>query len=189
MVNMNDSWQSGNPYERFMGRWSSLIAQEFLAWLAIPSDSRWLDVGCGTGTLTTLILQSYKPKEIIAVDSSPHFISYAQQRIADPSARFTVGNAQSLELPSHTIDAVVSGLMLNFVPQPERAILEMLRVTKPGGTIGLFLWDYAHGMEMLRYFWDAAVALAHSASALDEGVRFPLCQENEDNSNRSNNCF
>jgi SAM-dependent methyltransferase len=77
------------------------------------------------------------------------------------------------------MDAVVSGLVLNFVPQPEIAILEMLRVTKPGGKIGIFIWDYADGMQMLRYFWDAAVELNTKASEFDEGIRFPLCQEGQ----------
>jgi len=92
---------------------------------------------------------------------------------------FKVGLAQSLELDSNSIDAVVSGLVLNFVPQPKVAILEMLRVTKPGGKIGVFLWDYAKGMQMLRYFWDAAVELDNKANELDEGTRFPLCQEGQ----------
>jgi SAM-dependent methyltransferase len=90
-----------------------------------------------------------------------------------------VGLAQALELDSDSMDAAVSGLVLNFVPQPEVAILEMLRVTKPGGKIGIFLWDYADGMQMLRYFWDAAVELDHNANVLDEGVRFPLCLEGQ----------
>jgi hypothetical protein len=73
----------------------------------------------------------------------------------------------------------VSGLVLNFVPQPKDAILEMLRVTKPGGKIGIFVWDYAKGMQMLRYFWDAAVELDNAANKFDEGIRFPLCQEGQ----------
>ena len=174
---MNDSWQSGIAYDRFMGRWSALIAQKFLHWLAIPRASSWLDVGCGTGSLTHLILQTQKPKEIISIDSSGDFISHAQRSITDPVVHFKVGLAQSLELESNSIDAVVSGLVLNFVPQPEAAVLEMLRVAKPGGTIGIFLWDYAEGMQMLRYFWDAAIELDDKAKELDEGVRFPLCRE------------
>ena len=176
---MHDSWLSGNPYDRFMGRWSILIAQEFLDWLAIPPASKWLDVGCGTGSLTKLILETYQPKDIVSLDSSGDFISYARQLITNPSVRFSVGLAQSLELDSNSIDAVVSGIVLNFVPQPEVAISEMLRVTKPGGQIGIFLWDYADGMEMLRYFWDAAVELDKSAEEFDEGIRFPLCQEGQ----------
>jgi SAM-dependent methyltransferase len=176
---MNDSWSSGTAYERFMGRWSILVAQKFLSWLAIAPARMWLDVGCGTGSLTRLILESYQPKEIIAIDSSGEFISHAQRSITDSSVHFRVGLAQSLELDSDSIDVVVSGLVLNFVPRPKDAILEMLRVTRAGGKIGIFLWDYAVGMQFLRYFWDAAVELDDTAREHDEGIRFPICQEGQ----------
>lgn len=173
---MNDSWLNGIAYERFMGRWSKLIAQKFLKWLAVAPACSWLDVGCGTGSLTRIILETQQPKEVVSIDSSRDFISHAQRLITNPLVHFKVGLVQSLELDSNSIDAVVSGLVLNFVPQPEAAILEMLRVTKPGGKIGIFLWDYADGMQMLRYFWDAAVKLDNKAIEFDEGIRFPLCQ-------------
>jgi len=176
---MNDYWSSGTAYERFMGRWSILVAREFLSWLAIAPARIWLDVGCGTGSLTRCILESYQPKEIISIDSSSEFISQAQRSIDNPCVHFKVGLAQSLELDSNSIDVVVSGLVLNFVPEPNEAILEMLRVTKPGGRIGIFLWDYADGMQMMRYFWDAAVELDHNAREHDSGVRFPICQEGQ----------
>lgn len=177
MQNKNDSWSSGNPYDKFMGRWSVLIAEKFLDWLSVSPGSSWLDVGCGTGSLTKLILQTSEPKEVFAIDSSSEFISHAQQKITNANVHFQVGLAQALELESKSVDAVVSGIMLNFVPHPETAIAEMIRVTKTEGTIGIFLWDYKVGMEMLRYFWDAAVELDNNANELDEGVRFPLCQE------------
>ncbi|HAV77570.1 MAG TPA: SAM-dependent methyltransferase [Anaerolineae bacterium] len=174
---MSDTWQGGNPYETFMGRWSTLVAQKFLAWMDVPAEKQWLDVGCGTGTLAKLIMDNYEPSGIIGVDSSREFVAHAQQRITNPSVRFMVGLAQSLDLETDSIDALVSGLVLNFVPEPEKAMAEMLRVTKPGGRIGIFLWDYADGMQMLRTFWDAAVELEPSAKVMDEGVRFPLCEE------------
>jgi len=176
---LGEAWLGGNPYEKFMGRWSNLIAQRFLAWIAISPNSRWLDVGCGTGSLTKLILERYQPIEIISIDSSSDFISYARQSIPHPSVHFRVGLAQELDLDTDSVDAVVSGLVLNFVPQPETAVSEMLRVTKPGGKIGVFVWDYADGMEMLRYFWDAVVALDKDAAVLDEGARFPLCRKGQ----------
>src|SRR6188474_3171792 len=122
---MNDSWLSGIAYERFMGRWSTLVAQKFLSWLAISPTRNWLDVGCGTGSLTKIILDSYQPKEIIAIDSSGDFIAHAQHSIRNPSVYFRVGLAQSLELDANSMDAVVSGLVLNFIPQPKIAISEM----------------------------------------------------------------
>jgi len=175
--NKNDSWSSGEQYEKFMGRWSNLVAEIFLNWLAVPPECTWLDVGCGTGALTKLILQTCRPKKIISIDSSNEFITHAQNSIADPVVSFQVGNAEALELESNSIDAVVSGIMLNFIPQPEKAVAEMMRVTKPGGTIGIFLWDYSDGMQMLRYFWDAVVELDNKAKEYDEGIRFPLCKE------------
>ena len=102
-----------------------------------------------------MILAHYQPKEVIALDASAEFVVHAQQSIPDAAAHFQVGLAQSLEMDSATIDATVSGLVLNFVPEPRAAIVEMLRVTKPGGKIGIFVWDYADGMKMLRHFWDA----------------------------------
>jgi len=173
---MDDSWQSGDPYERFMGRWSSLVGERFLAWLDAAAGGRWLDVGCGTGALTRVILERCQPEEVTAVDSSSEFIAHAREEIRHPAARFRVGLAQALAEEAGSFDAVVSGLALNFVPEPERAVREMLRVTKPGGRVGIYVWDYAEGMEMLRHFWDAAAALDEEAAALDEGVRFPLCK-------------
>jgi SAM-dependent methyltransferase len=133
-------------------------------------------VGCGTGSLTSLILAAHQPKQITAVDSSPVFISHARRTITDPRVHFKVGLAQSLALDSNSMDAVVSGLVLNFVPQPEAAVLEMLRAARPGAKIGIFVWDYAGGMHMLRFFWDAVADLDPQARQLDEGRRFTLCQ-------------
>ena len=174
---MTDSWIDGNPYEQFMGRWSTPVAEKFLAWLDVPIGRKWLDVGCGTGSLTRLVLDHYQPSEIVGVDSSSEFIAHNQKLIKNSSARFIVGLAQSLELETDSVDAVISGLVLNFVPEPEKALAEMIRVTKPEGKIGIFLWDYADKMQMLRTFWDAAIELDSKAKELDEGGRFPLCQE------------
>src|SRR5207244_13110877 len=99
---------------------------------------------------------------------------YARART--PGAVFDVQDAQSLSFPAAAFDVAVAGLVLNFVPQPERAAAEMRRVVAPGGTVGAYVWDYAEKMELMRYFWDAAVALDPAARKLDEGVRFPLCR-------------
>jgi SAM-dependent methyltransferase len=176
-MDMKDSWQSGNAYDQFMGRWSALVASKFLSWLAVPPAVRWLEVGCGTGSLTRLILETSRPRDIVAVDSSGEFISYAQQQVDSSSVHFMTGLAQSLALGASSCDAVVSGLLLNFVPQPAAALSEMRRVTRPGGKIGVFVWDYEAGMAMLRHFWDAAVELDKNALDFDEGRRFPICQE------------
>jgi len=176
---MNDLWSGGNAYEKFMGRWGSLVAEKFLKWLFLPPGLCWLDVGCGTGTLTKLILEIQNPAKIISIDSSEEFISYAKRIFENPLVQFKVCKAESLDIESGSTDAVVSGLVLNFIPGPETAVREMMRVAKPGGKIGIFLWDYSDGMKMLRYFWDAAVELDDKAKEFDEGLRFPLCKKGE----------
>ena len=169
-------WGSGNAYEPYVGRWSRPVAREFLAWLAVPSGGRWLDVGCGTGALSETILSVASPDEISGIDPSPEFIAFARDRVKDPRVRFDIGDAQALRADSATFDAAVAGLVLNFVPEPGKAVAEMARVTRPGGTVAAYVWDYAEGMQMMRHFWDAAGALDPEARELDEGRRFPLCK-------------
>ncbi len=171
-----DVWASGAAYEPYVGRWSRLVAQEFLAWLAVPPSARWLDVGCGTGALTQTILAQADPATVLGVDASAGFVAYAQAYTPDPRAAFAVEDAQALTAADSAFDAAVSGLVLNFIPQPERAAAAMARVTRPGGTVAAYVWDYAGQMQLMRYFWDAAVALDPTAGPLDEGARFPLCQ-------------
>lgn len=171
-----ETWARGAAYEPYVGRWSRLVAREFLAWLDVPPGSRWLDVGCGTGALSQTILAAADPAAVQGVDASAGFIAYAQEHTPDPRATFAVEDAQALTAADATFDAAVSGLMLNFVPQPERAAAEMARVVRPGGTVAAYIWDYAGEMQFMRYFWDAAVALDPAAEPLDEGPRFPLCR-------------
>jgi SAM-dependent methyltransferase len=172
----SDNWSAGRLYEPYVGRWSRLVAKDFLAWLEVRSEADWLDVGCGTGALTEIILQQGRPRAVKGVDPSAGFVDYAKGRISDGRASFAVGDAQSLPVQSSRYDAVVSGLVLNFVPQPALAVSEMLRAAKPKGVIAAYVWDYAGKMELMRYFWDAAGALDPAAFDLDEGRRFPLCR-------------
>ena len=111
----------------------------------------------------------------VGIDPSPDFVAAARERVADPVASFAVGRADALPLESGEADAVVSGLVLNFVPDVPAALAEAVRVTRPGGTVAAYVWDYAGRMELMRRFWDAAVELDPDARELDEGVRFPLC--------------
>ncbi len=166
----------GAAYEPYVGRWSRLVAREFLQWLAVAPSSRWLDVGCGTGALSEVILETASPHTVVGIDPSEGYIAYARDQVDDDRARFQVGDAQALPFDAASFDAVVSGLVLNFVPEPHQAAGEMARVTRPGGIVAAYVWDYAGKMELMRYFWDAAVALNPAASELDEGRRFPLCK-------------
>jgi SAM-dependent methyltransferase len=172
----HDKWADGDRYEPYVGRWSRRVAPAFLDWLSVPQDRDWLDVGCGTGALSGTILERASPRSLTGVDPSPGVVEYSKARLASERARFEVGNAQSLPLAGASVDAVVSGLVLNFVPQPARAVAQMRRVARTGGVIGAYVWDYAERMELVRCFWDAAVALDPAAQDLDEGPRFPICR-------------
>jgi SAM-dependent methyltransferase len=173
---VSDIWSEGDAYEAYVGRWSRLVAGLFVGWVDLPPGRRWLDVGCGTGALTTAVLSGAEPAEVVGVDPSDGFLGTARASIADPRARFRTADARSLPFPDATFDAVVSGLALNFVPDPARAAAEAARVTAPGGVVAAYVWDYAEGMAMLRHFWDAATALDPAAAGLAEGLRFPLCR-------------
>ena len=169
-------WNSGNSYESYIGRWSKLVARQFLAWLDVPSGVQWLDVGCGTGTLSQTILDTASPRSVLGVDASEGYIDFAIKHVKDPRVSFRLGDAQGLPVESASYDAVVSGLVLNFVPQPSQVLSEMIRAVHIGGTVAAYVWDYADQMQLIRYFWNAAVALDKTVLALDEGQRFPLCQ-------------
>jgi SAM-dependent methyltransferase len=172
---VTDTWSDGANYERYVGRWSRLVAREFLAWLAIAPRQRWLDVGCGAGAITQTVLGLAEPRAVMGVDRSEGFIAHARAATPDARASFTVGDAQALPVESGAYDAIVSGLVLNFIPDTARAVAEMARVARLGGTVAVYVWDYAGQMQFMRAFWDAAVALDAQARELDEGPRFPVC--------------
>lgn len=174
-VNREDRWSAGAAYEPYVGRWSRLVAREFLDWLAVPAGARWLDVGCGTGALTETILRRAAPAQILAVDPAQPFLDFARTRLDDPRVSFRPGSAQALPAEDDAFDAAVSGLVLNFVADPAKAVLEMTRAVRPGGIVAVYVWDYAGEMQLMRRFWDAATALDPAARELDEGRRFPLC--------------
>jgi SAM-dependent methyltransferase len=171
-----ESWDRGAGYEPYVGRWSRLVARELLTWLAVEPGRRWLEVGCGTGALTGMIVALTSPAQVDAVDASPGYAAYARAQVPDPRVRFEVADARALPVRAGAYDVIVSGLVLNFVDEPARAVAEMVRAARPGGTVAAYVWDYAGGMELMRRFWDAAVALDPAAAPLDEGRRFPLCR-------------
>lgn len=171
----SDTWERGSPYEQYVGRWSRQVAPAFLAWLDLPSGLRWLDVGCGTGALAEAILAHCEPRSVTGVEPSEGFLTQARERLGD-RVQLQAGHAGALPLADASVDAVVSGLVLNFVPDLSAALREMARVSADGGTVAAYVWDYAGRMELMRHFWDAAVRLDPAAAALDEGLRFPLCR-------------
>lgn len=172
---VSDTWERGSPYEQYIGRWSRKIAPLFLAWLNQPAGMRWLDVGCGTGALSAAILDHCSPSSVVGVEPSEGFLKLAVQNLGG-KARFLAGDASALPLDGGACDVVVSGLVLNFIPDLPAALSELRRVTANGGTIAAYVWDYADGMEIIRYFWDAAASLDVEAVRLHEGTRFPVCE-------------
>jgi ubiquinone/menaquinone biosynthesis C-methylase UbiE len=176
--NRHDAWSAGDSYDRYMGRWSRRIAPLFLEWLAAPEHQTWLDVGCGTGALSKTILAQCGPERLISIDSSEGFLAQARASVSDPRVEFQRGDAQNLELEKDSLDVVVSGLMLNFVPDRLKALSEMRRVGRPGARVAFYVWDYpGGGIEFMRAFWSAATALDPQASDLTEGRRFPFCTQ------------
>ena len=172
---MKDKWAAGSMYEGFMGRWSRTLGPKYIDWLGAPEGARWLEVGCGTGSLTRAICESANPSSVVACDPTETFVEHARENVGDPRVSFVTAGAGSL--PSHPegFECVASSLVLNFLPDPEAGVIEMRERTSPGGVVSACVWDYAGKMEFLRYFWDAVNATDPSAAHLDEGRRFAIC--------------
>lgn len=174
----HDSWQAGNNYDTYMGRWSRKVAPRFLDWLKAPKGGDWLDLGCGSGSLSAAILEHDAPRSVIGVDASEGFVRHAAKVVGDGRATFRQGDAQALDLADQSRDAVVSALVLNFVPDRRAMLSEMARVVRPGGRLGFFVWDYpGGGVQFMHEFWQAAIALDPGAGDLTEDRRFPDCTE------------
>lgn len=172
-----DRWLTGDAYEAYMGRWSRPLARAFVEWLRPPASAHWLDIGCGTGALTTAILDGCNPASIVGCDPSAPFVEHARKHIPDARASFVVAGADALPHRASGFDVVVSGLVLNFMPDPVATVSSIRERLRPGRIVAAYVWDYAEGMEFLRYFWDEAVAADPRAAVLDEAERFPLCRE------------
>lgn len=171
-----DAWQAGNSYDRYMGRWSRKLAPVFLDWLAPPPGLDWIDVGCGTGALTAAICTRAAPQNVVGIDPAEGFLRVAAERNADPRATFKRGDADNLPVDTASQDIAVSGLVLNFVPDPHLALKEMRRAVKAGGTVAYYVWDYpGQGIEFVSSFWRAAIALDPAAAEIEQGKRFAFC--------------
>jgi SAM-dependent methyltransferase len=175
-TNKHDAWSAGDSYDAYMGRWSRKMAAQFLDWLKPAENLDWLDVGCGTGALSSAILNNCNPQSLVGIEQSAGFVATAQRNIDDKRATFEVGDAQKLPLGDHSKDIVASALVLNFVPDIPKALSEMKRVARPGGSVAFYVWDYpGGGMGFMRAFWNAAIALDPAASGFAEGKRFAFC--------------
>lgn len=155
-------------FERFMGRWSRLLAPEYVAFAGITNSDRVLDVGTGTGALASTLEATVTSGEVVGIDPSEGFIGYAKQNAKSGHMRFEVGDAQALKFKDATFDQTMALLVMNFIPDHNKAINEMRRVTRPQGLVSACVWDYNAGMEMLRFFWDEVVALDLAMAPKDE---------------------
>ncbi|TDD70959.1 methyltransferase domain-containing protein [Jiangella aurantiaca] len=169
-----DVWAEGDAYEAYVGRWSRRVAAAFVPWLDVPAGARWVDVGCGTGALTEAVLALAAPASVLGIDPSDGFLETARAQV--PGATFEVGSAAALPVAAGAADAVVSGLAINFVPDATAAVAEFVRVAAPGAVVAAYVWDYADGMQLMRYFWAAVADVDPAGAGLDEGARFPLCR-------------
>ena len=175
-ADLRAAWTSAGAYERWMGRWSRLIAQQYVPWLRIPEGASWLDVGCGIGVVTEAVLRDAAPGRVVGMDRSTAYVAEAARRLGTERVVFDVGDAQELPYEDGTFDAVVSGLVLNFLPDPLAAVREMVRVARPGGTVSAYVWDYLDRMEIIRTFWDVAAEDDPSVARLPEVQQYSLCQ-------------
>jgi SAM-dependent methyltransferase len=158
----------GDAYETFMGRWSRRLAPLLVRFAGVADGDAVLDVGCGTGSLTAAVMAAAPSSRVVGIDPSEPYVAVARAHHQTERVHFEVGDAQQLQFEAGSFDATISLLIMNFVPDPARALTEMIRVTRPGGVVAAAVWDYGAGMEMLRVFWDEAVALDQDAKRKDE---------------------
>jgi SAM-dependent methyltransferase len=155
-------------YEHFMGRWSRLLARRFIAFAGVKDGHCVLDVGTGTGSVAAAVEAGMPESAIIGIDPSEAFIAHAQKSAKSARARFEVGDAQALKFKDASFDHTLALLVMNFIPDHRKAIAEMRRVTRAQGIVSACVWDYDAGMQMLRFFWDEAVALDPAVEPRDE---------------------
>ena len=167
-----------DAYDRHMGRYSRELCEPFIALAELAAGARVLDVGCGTGVLTSALAQRVGPEFVTAVDPSEAFVAVCRGRV--PGAQVFVADAESLPFADGRFDGVLSQLVVNFMHDPRAGVGEMRRVVRTGGVVAGSVWDYRDGMTLLRSFWDAALDLAlPGAREHDQGRTMPFCSPSE----------
>jgi ubiquinone/menaquinone biosynthesis C-methylase UbiE len=139
MAEVQVAFNDADAYERYMGRWSRAVGEKFLAWLAPPKNARWLDLGCGTGAFTGMILEHSAPASVNGVDPAPAQVEHARKSF--PAAEFHVGDSMDLPFKDGTFDIVASALVLHFIPDRQKAFAEMQRVAKADSLISGYTWE------------------------------------------------
>jgi SAM-dependent methyltransferase len=145
MTKSDKLFTDGEAYERLMGRWSRRVAETFLDWVDVPNNLGWLDVGCGNGAFTEELIARCAPAAVTAVDPSDDQLAYARTRPGARMADFRVGDAQKLPFADDSFDAAAMALVISFLPDPGRAVAEMARVVRPGGSVAAYMWDIPGG--------------------------------------------
>src|SRR4030095_1639826 len=171
-------FSKAQAYERFMGRWSRGLAVHFVRFAGVRDGDAVLDVGSGTGALTAAVAKKAPSSRVVGLDPAAPYVALAQSQHGSALIHFEVGDAQQMRFNDAMFDRTLSLLVVNFIPDARKALSEMTRVTKSKGTIAAAVWDYGEGMEMLRVFWDEAVALAPANAAKDER-NMPLCRHGD----------
>lgn len=159
-----------------VGRWSRMVGRSLVEWLDRPAGLRWLDIGCGTGALSQAILETSGANRLVGIDPSDDDIGLAREKLRGTRAEFHQASAEALPFSAGAFDVVASGLVLNFLSDADLAMGEMQRVAVPGGSVAGHVWDFGGEMQVVRRFWDAAIAVDGAAAQADQGVLFPLCK-------------
>ena len=186
MTEIRVAFEDGDAYDRYMGRWSRAIGEKFLAWLAPPANRQWLDVGCGTGAFTGLVVARAAPEKIIGIDPSAAQVEHAKRTVTAPQVEFRSGSAIDLPFGSAEFDVVVSALVIHFFPDRPTAFREMLRVAGPDGIVAGYTWrksptilDAPYGplaRAVIEIAGDVMISPA-VPEAMPEGLRATLAAE------------
>ncbi len=157
------TFEVAEAYEAVMGRWSRQLAPLFIDFVGVRDADKVLDVGCGTGSLTTTLARVTGASKIVGIESSSSFIDYARTQISDPRVTFEVGDAQQLPYPDESFDRCMALLAVDYIPDARKAAREMRRVTKKAGIVATAMWDRSRANELENCFWDAALAIDPNA--------------------------
>src|SRR4051794_20292473 len=158
------AFENAPAYEQFMGRWSRQVGRLFVLWLKITPHARWLDVGCGTGAFSDVILSECEPSGILAFDPSAEHVEFARSHINDERVQFTVGDVTAIAARNSEFDVAVAALVLNFMSAQRQAVKEMCRVVRPGGVVAAYVWDFAAGRHISQHLTNAVAEVVRDAA-------------------------